>query len=191
MRAVVATRGMLLLVLGLAMLSLAGCVGSDRNFTPSAAAPPSGQTNAPVRVSTGPRVGNQAPDFVLKDVDGATVRLSDFRGKPVMVNFWASWCPPCKEEMPDIEKSYQRHKGEGYVFLGVDMKEDVKTVKDFVTRYGYTWTFLLDPDSQAINTYFVSGVPETFFIDRDGVIRDYKIGAMSASMIESSLAKIK
>jgi cytochrome c biogenesis protein CcmG/thiol:disulfide interchange protein DsbE len=190
MRAVLVGKGLLLLAMGVAVLTSGGCLGSDRNF--STAAAPASISGTPIRVggSVGPKVGNQAPDFALKSLDGDTVRLSDLRGKPVIVNFWATWCPPCKEEMPDIEKSYQKHKDEGYIFLGVDMKEDAATVRAFVQNR-YTWTFLLDPEGAAANAYYVTGVPETYFIDRDGIVRDAKIGAMSYAELESRLARIK
>jgi peroxiredoxin len=183
-------KGLLMLVMGLAVLTVGGCLGSNRNFTSSAS--PAGQPTSSARADVGPDVGKQAPDFTVKTLDGATLHLSDFRGSPAMINFWATWCPPCKVEMPDIEKSYQSHKGEGLVILGIDMAEDAATVSNFVRQQNhYSWTFILDPDSKASDAYNVDGIPASFFIDRDGVIRDYKLGAMSGAELESKLSKIK
>ncbi len=172
----------------LALVVTAGCVGS-RNFSPSVSAAPSGQAGA-VGSDVGPRIGNQAPDFTLRSIDGSTVRLADLRGKPVLINFWATWCPPCKEEMPAIEKAYQKYRGQGWVFLGIDMKEDTETVRKFVTEGKYSWTFLMD-DGKASSAYRVTGVPETYIVDRDGIVRDSRIGPMTYSEFDSKLSRIK
>ena len=124
MKATMSIKGLMLLVMGLAVLTTGGCLGGDKNFTSSASAAPASQAAGTAHPDVGTKIGNQAPDFTLKTLDGATIHLSDYRGKPVLVNFWASWCPPCKAEMPDIEQSYQKHKDEGYVFLGIDNAED-------------------------------------------------------------------
>jgi thiol-disulfide isomerase/thioredoxin len=134
---------------------------------------------------------NLAPDLALKGLDGQLVRLSELRGKPVVVNFWATWCPPCKQEMPDLEKTYQKYRGEGLVFLGVDQMEDLDTVQQFVKENGYSWTFLLDSDGEASKAYRASALPTTYFVDRQGIIRDVQIGAINASQLESKLSKIR
>jgi len=185
-------KGLMVLVMGLAVLTAGGCLGGDKNFTSSASAAPAGQPAAAARTDVGPKVGNQAPDFTLKTLAGATVHLSDYRGEPVFVNFWASWCPPCKAEMPDIEKSYEKHEDEGYVFLGINNAEDPATVSNFVHQQNhYSWTFVLDPDGKAANAYYVDGIPASFFVDRNGIIRDYKLGQMSGPELESKLSRIK
>ncbi len=170
-------------ILPIVILTTAGCLGGNRNITDSAetAQPRGGDA----------RAGKAAPDFTLKTVDGQTLRLSDLRGKAVVINFWATWCPPCRQEMPDIEKAYQKYKERGVVFLGIDMKEDRATVQDYVQKNGYHWTFLLDPEGQAAGAYLVSAIPSTFFVDADGVIRDVQLGAMSADLLEAKLGKIR
>lgn len=143
-------------------------------------------------LTAAPQTGFPAPNFTLKTPQGETYQLSDLRGKGVLVNLWATWCPPCKAEMPDIEQSYEKHKAEGYVFLGINNAEDPTTVENFVHKQNhYTWTFVLDPDTKAADAYFVDGIPASFFIDRDGIIRDTKVGQMSGPELESKLAKIK
>ncbi len=192
MKTATSIKGLLVAAIGLAVLTTAGCMGGDQNFTSSAAAAPAGQSAGAAHANVGTRIGDQAPDFTLKTLDGNTIHLSDFRGKPVFVNFWASWCPPCKAEMPDIEQSYEKHKAEGYVFLGINNAEDPTTVDNFVHKQNrYTWTFVLDPDTKAADAYFVDGIPASFFIDRNGIIRDTKVGQMSGPELESKLAEIK
>lgn len=189
-------KGLFALLIGIALVATAGCLGGSRNFTPAADArtlsqPDGASAGDSTLPDVAPRVGNRAPDFALKSLDGRTIRLSELRGKPVMVNFWASWCPPCKNEMPVFEKAYQRYRSQGMEFLGVDVEEDAETVRKFVQENGYSWLFLLDSDGKVSRSYQVSGIPTTFFIDREGIIRDLQIGELSAPALESRLAKIK
>ncbi len=135
-------------------------------------------------------LGSTAPDFSLESLDGSTVRLADLRGHPVLVNFWASWCPPCKEEMPGFEKVWQKVRGDGTIFLGIS-REDASTIRDFVTKGGYDWTFLLDPEDKAYRKYEVTGFPESYFVDRDGILRDKVIGPMTVDQLEKRLGRIR
>lgn len=179
--------GILVLVMSLAVLTAAGCMGGNRNFLPgdSTGALPSGSA------ASARWAGKEAPNFALKDLSGNIVQLSDLRGKPVLINFWATWCPPCKEEMPDIERAYQKYKDQGWVFLGLDMKEDAATVSKFVKDGKYSWTFLLDSEGHAATSYLVTGVPETYLVDSKGFVQDFKIGGMTYQEFDSKLAKIK
>ncbi|HUV43418.1 MAG TPA: TlpA disulfide reductase family protein [Dehalococcoidales bacterium] len=129
-----------------------------------------------------------APDFTLKDLDGNTVRLSDLRGKVVFLNFWATWCPPCRAEMPDIEKVHRKYRDRDVVVLGIDLRESVSTVRAFIGEGGYTWTFLLDTTGKVGSMYQVRGIPASYFIDRKGVIRAVAIGAMTGQAMEAKLA---
>jgi len=195
MRISIAASRLAAAVAGLALLATAGCYGGSRNFTPGVAAAsqatPVADAASSASVEVGVRVGNRAPDFTLRSLDGSSVRLSDLRGKPVVINFWASWCPPCKEEMPAFQKAYERYRSEGVVFLGVDYREDAATVQRFVQQNGYGWTFLLDSDGQVARSYQVTGVPETYFIDRNGIVRDSQIGPLTPSMLDAKLSKIR
>lgn len=141
-------------------------------------------------LDTAPRVGALAPDFTLQDVDGKTVKLSSYRGKPVWVNFWASWCPPCKAEMPYMKQKYAKYKDQGLVILGVDLREDAPTVKQFVTSNGYDWTFPMDVDGNVAQQYYVSAIPTHVFVGTDGVIKSMQIGGIPEGLMEQRLATI-
>lgn len=138
-------------------------------------------------------VGSQAPEIELTDLKEETVRLSDLRGKPVLVNFWATWCAPCRIEMPVMEKKYRAYKeSEKFVILAVDVKDDsgVDAVRRFLGELSLTFPVLLDSDGRAGTAYNVLGLPTSFFIDRRGVIRAARVGAMSEQYIDEQLQKI-
>lgn len=134
------------------------------------------------------QTGQAAPDFTLQTLDGKPAKLSDYKGKVVMVNFWATWCEDCRTEMPALEKAYEAHKDQGLVILGVDLKESHASVNGFVGNYGITYPVLMDKDdSVAVDLYKVKPIPTTFFIDRDGVLRDKTEAPMTADYIENTL----
>jgi len=135
-----------------------------------------------LKAQTAASLGFLAPDFALKDLNGQTVRLSDFRGKPVLLNFWAAWCPPCRKEMPDLQNFYERY-GEKIVLLGVNWGEDAKTVKEFLDRYGVKYLNLLDERGTAFVLYKLTGIPTSFFIDREGYIRGVWLGPLKVEEI--------
>src|SRR6476661_8725504 len=106
-----------------------------------------------------PREGYLAPDFTLTRLDGTPVQLSSFRGvKPVWVNFWATWCPPCRNEMPEMEKLYPAYQAKGIEILGVDVQESQAQVQQYVQQGGYSWKFALDLDGKASRAYYVTGI---------------------------------
>ena len=122
--------------------------------------------------------GNKAADFSLKDLSGKTVKLSDYKGKVVLLNFWASWCPPCREEMPSIQKLYARMKGKKFSILAVSVdRGGENSVRRFIKEAGYEFKILLDPEGEAASRYSVGGIPATFIIDKKGEIVDKIIGA--------------
>lgn len=125
-----------------------------------------------------PQVGYLAPDFALPDLEGRTVVLSNFRGKKaVFLNFWATWCPPCRAEMPTMEEAYQEYKGKGLEILAVSIDTGSKeTVQAFMEELNLTFPALLDPDMAVIQMYRIAGIPGTVLIDRQGVIRAVEIG---------------
>lgn len=141
----------------------------------------------------GSEIGNLAPDFQLNNLNGQPVSLSDFRGKPVLVNFWASWCPPCRSEMPfiqdiSVDKNWAE---EGLVVLAIDIGESASTVRAFVKDEGLTFPVLLDTTWDVSFEYYILSIPTTYFIDREGIIQDLKIGPFSSvTEIERSLKKI-
>jgi len=132
------------------------------------------------------QLGN-APAFTLKDLDGNTVSLSDFRGKRVYVNFFATWCPPCRGEMPDIEKMFQKYKDRGLVVLAVDLGEDNATVKNYIQSSGYNFKVLLDPDKSVENNYNTQSIPVSVFIDKDGNIVSRRVGALTIDDMERNI----
>jgi len=117
-------------------------------------------------------------NFTLEDLDGNKVTLSEFLGKKVFLNFWATWCPPCKAEMPDMEKLYQETKDSDLVMLAVNVGEDKKTVQDFITENNYNFTILLDTDGKISQLYQVSGIPTSYFIDTKGFLDGGTSGAI-------------
>ncbi len=153
---------------------------------PTASATPEG---APARLRGNP-VGQLAPDFTLLDVDGNPVRLHQFRGQPVLINFWATWCGPCRQEMPIIEAAYQKYKAQGLVVLAVDVQENPELAKTFAGWLKITFTLLDDGDGEVARRYRVTGLPTSFFVDRDGVIRAWQVGAMDEAVLEKHLAEI-
>ncbi|MFQ6122048.1 MAG: redoxin domain-containing protein [Dehalococcoidales bacterium] len=139
------------------------------------------------------QAGKLAPDFQLQSLDGQTVSLSDFRGKPVFLNFWASWCEPCRVEMPFIQEIYQDKEwaDKGLVILGINLGENPSRVKQFMESYGLSFPTLLDTDQNVALKYNIRFIPTTFFIDKDGIIQDIKLGAFSGrAEIEERLDKI-
>lgn len=140
-----------------------------------------------------PAVGKSAPDFQLASLDGQTMALSDFRGRPVLINFWASWCGPCRYEMPFLQRLHEDKEwaDKGLVILAIDIGEDPETVREFVANYRLSFTVLLDTEQEVALAYNVRGIPTTFLIDEDGIIRDIKMGAFaSKAEIEGRLSKI-
>ena len=137
------------------------------------------------------RVGARAPAFELKNSDGELVSLHDLVGKPVVVNFWASWCGPCVFEMPFLEEIYEEWSGKGVEFLAVNVGEMPAMALDFVQKYGLSIPVLFDGDTEVARSYDIVGIPTTFFIDKNGVIQEKKIGAFGdKAEIESGLSKI-
>ena len=134
-----------------------------------------------------------APDFQLPSLDGQTINLSDFRGKPVLLNFWATWCGPCELEMPFLQEIYEDEEWseKGLVMLAVDIGEPPARVKDFMERLGLSFTVLLDIDQDVALKYNIRAIPTTFFIDKDGIIQETKIGAFTGKAeIEERLGSI-
>lgn len=146
-----------------------------------------------VSCSTGftPQKEKTAPDFQLKTLDGQVVTLSQFRGKPVLLNFWASWCQPCREEMPYLQQIYNNNKDKGLVFYAIDIGESPDTINKFFQDNSLFMPVLLDSDKSVSQSYQITGIPETFLIDKNGIIRKWQIGAYpNAQAIENDLKLI-
>ena len=130
-----------------------------------------------------------APDFTMLDWDGNEVTLASFFGKPIILNFWASWCGPCKSEMPVIQKFYEQY-GEEIHFLLVSVDDSVDTAKAFIADEGYTFPVYFDTTSMGAYTYGASSIPLTFFIDAGGDLMAYYMGAMSADILQQGIDMI-
>ncbi len=136
-------------------------------------------------------VGQPAPDFKLQNLDGESVSLSDFKGKTVLVNFWASWCGPCRFEMPFLQGIYDEWSEQELVLLTVNVGESPAQAKDFMEELDLSFPVLLDTEEAVARMYSIAAIPTTFFIDKDGVIQKKIIGAFSSkAQIESELSKI-
>ena len=145
-----------------------------------------GKSNAsPTEIVAAPQKGFLAPDFELATSTGETVKLSDLRGQAVLVNLWATWCPPCREEMRSIEKVYNEYKDQGFVVLAVNMtyQDDTQKIIPFVTERGLTFPILLDETGDMANDYQMRSLPSSFFIGRDGIINEVVIGGPMAEAL--------
>ncbi len=136
---------------------------------------------------------NTAPEFIVYDIDGNEVHLSDFYGKPTVVNFWASWCSPCKMEMPDFEEKYLEI-GDEVNFLMVNMtdntRETVKIASEFIASQGYTFPVYYDTAQSAAITYSVYSLPTTYFIDAQGNLVTYASGAIDSATLQIGIDMI-
>ena len=145
------------------------------------------QTEAPAETEAAPE---PAPDFTVYDGEGNAHKLSDFRGKPVILNFWASWCGPCKSEMPDFEEKYLEY-GDEIHFLLVNLtdgqQETVETASAFIEKQGYTFPVYFDSAMEGAYAYGVNAVPVTYFLDAEGVFVAWGQGALSASSLQSGI----
>jgi thiol-disulfide isomerase/thioredoxin len=131
-----------------------------------------------------------ALDFKLKDLNGKEVSLSQLKGKRVFLNFWATWCPPCKAEMPEIEALYNETKDSDLVILAVNIGESQNTVKSFMDKNKYNFSVLLDTDNSIAAKYNIQSIPTSFFIDKDGVIVSRHIGSMNKTQMETYIKNI-
>jgi cytochrome c biogenesis protein CcmG, thiol:disulfide interchange protein DsbE len=138
--------------------------------------------------NVGVGVGQQAPPLSGTTLDGRTVSLADFRGKPVVVNFWASWCVPCRNEFPLFKDAEARHPE--LVFLGVVYQDDARSAAAFATTEGANWSSLTDPDGSRAKEYQVVAPPQSYFIDRNGIVRSRQIGEVSRDDFERQFAAI-
>ncbi|AEH47705.1 TlpA disulfide reductase family protein [Parageobacillus thermoglucosidasius] len=137
-------------------------------------------------------VGNVAPDFSLRTLDGQAVRLSDFRGKPVIVNFWTTWCPPCKKEMPDMEKFYKAYHSEvALLAVHLTSQDTRENAKSFVSEYQISFPVALDEKKKALKLYQIQTIPTSYIIDRDGVIRKKIVGPMTYKQMVEATAEFR
>ncbi len=138
-----------------------------------------------------PQVDAPAPDFSLKTLTGETIRLSNLQGQAVLVNFWATWCPPCRAEMPAIQQVYDKYRGQGVTVLAINLQESEAQVSNFAGQTRLTFPILIDQEGTVFARYRVNGLPSTFFVDRQGVIRTVTLGGpMTEAFIDSQVADL-
>jgi len=137
----------------------------------------------------GPSIGKPAPDFALLDLNGQQIQLTDLIGKPVMINFWATWCGPCVTEMPYIQEQVDAHPDE-FVFLAINGDEPEIIVHDFILKHDFRFTVLLDPEGMIMDRYRITGYPTSFFINADGNIQAIVIGSLDRIELSSRLYEI-
>jgi peroxiredoxin len=125
-----------------------------------------------------PVVGTPAEDFQLVDLKGRPQSLSDYQGKVVLLNFWATWCKPCTTEMPAMQATYDKLADKGFVVLAINELEDDAKVREHIRQFGHTFPVLMDRDNKVANQFGVYGLPVTFFIDERGVVREYIKGGL-------------
>jgi cytochrome c biogenesis protein CcmG, thiol:disulfide interchange protein DsbE len=136
------------------------------------------------------RIGDPAPAFVLADLDGRPVQLADLRGRPVIVNFWASWCGPCVDEFPLLASAAAAHRSDGLAIVGVVFRDRSEAAREFMARMGAAWPAAMDPGEAVATRYGIVLPPDTFFIDRNGVVVGRQIGQLSAADLQRGLAQI-
>lgn len=169
--------GIGLLVLGvMAALMLA----NPEQAASSTNGPPAGED---LSVIPAP-VSFAAPELTLYDLDGEQASLIDFKGQIVLVNNWATWCPPCKAEMPTLQAYYEENKKKGFLLIGIEAGEPEDEVAQFVADYGLTFPIWLDPQNKALYAFHNQNLPSSYVIDKEGIVRLAWVGAISKAMLE-------
>ena len=181
-----AVLGLLALVV---VLAVQGCTSSAQDIRGGRQEATGAIGVDPGELEPAPEIGRLAPDFTLADLEGNPVSLSDFQGKAVFINFWATWCPPCRAEMPEIEDLHQKYKDQDVAVIGVNLFEPQDKVREYVQRGGFNWTFVIDTTGEVTRNYGISALPTSFFLDSQGTIRAVNIGPMTERLMEAKLAE--
>lgn len=139
-------------------------------------------------------IGRAGPDFLLETPEGGTLRFSDFQGHPVLLNFWASWCAPCRQEMPELVAAFERYRDQGLIIVGVDLQQPASKVTKFANDFGIHFPLAIDRDGEVAKAWRIGGpikgLPSSYFIDASGVIQDRFYGPLAKDSLEKRLAKI-
>jgi cytochrome c biogenesis protein CcmG/thiol:disulfide interchange protein DsbE len=140
--------------------------------------------------SSGARIGTEAPAFAAADLEGNPLRLADLRGRPVIVNFWASWCGPCVDEFPLLREAAAAHEADGLAVVGIVFRDNSEAARRFMARMGAAWPAAMDPGEEIAEAYGIYGPPETFFIDADGVVVARQFGVLSRADLDRHLDRL-
>jgi cytochrome c biogenesis protein CcmG/thiol:disulfide interchange protein DsbE len=143
-----------------------------------------------VVVSRNPLIGQPAPDFSLQTVDGQTVSLASLRGRPVIVNFWASWCVPCRQEFPLLSAAYAKYSPQGLQIVGIIHDDGPQTATDFARQFDATWPLVQDPGDTIYKGYDVAEIPVSYYVDRDGIIRAVSYGPPPSGFLDQQIEQI-
>ena len=166
----------------LVLCALADCAGRARSGPAVCAA---------TRGGSSLRVLREPPAWSLKDVDGKTVNFADFKGKVVVIDFWATWCPPCREEIPGYIEMTKKHGKDGLVIIGISLDQaGPGVVRSFIAKSGINYPIVMGDDATVAAFGGVEGIPTTFLIDREGLIRDKKVGMMAAAEYEKKILEV-
>jgi peroxiredoxin len=170
-----------LLILGGVWIILSPVLGSGGGETPGELA----------LLEPAPVPGHPAPDFALKNLAGDTIRLSDFKGKAVIVNFWATWCPPCRAEFPEMQEAAIENKDD-LVIIGVNHTsgDTPALIPGFVDEFGITFPIVLDETGETVKTYGVLGLPTSVFVDKNGIVQEVFTGIINRAYIETKLSEL-
>ncbi|WP_260472106.1 TlpA disulfide reductase family protein [Bacillus canaveralius] len=151
------------------------------------------EVNNPNELPIGIEPGNRVPNFELTDIEGKKVILEELRGKKLLLNFWASWCPPCKEEMPYMQEMYEKYQKDGYEILAVNStvtEKNRQDAVDFVKKYGLTFPIPMDERNEVSSRFEILTYPTSLFIDSDGIIRSRIIGGVNKEFLEDELKRL-
>lgn len=166
--------------------------GAPPTASPTPTVPPAASPT-PTAPPEQPRTGFTAPNFTLETLDGGSITLSALRGRPVILNFWTTWCPPCREEMPFLQQAYLDFQTQGLVVLAVNLtdQDSPEEVRDFVTRYHLTFPIALDRRGDVSRKYRITGLPTSFLVGSDGVIRQVVVGGfMNEAQVRDAVSDI-
>jgi cytochrome c biogenesis protein CcmG/thiol:disulfide interchange protein DsbE len=176
-----ATALVLVAAAGIVVLLMAVPLATTPSATPGASS---------IIVGGSPLLDKPLPELTLEDLDGRTVRTADLRGRPLIVNIWASWCVPCRDEFPLLVGANGEYRDEGLAVLGIVHRDTAQAARAFAEQQGATWPMLMDPDESAYRALIGIGVPQTYFVDPEGIVRWVNIGPFSADGLAHGISRI-
>lgn len=169
-----AANGLIFLGVALVVFAIAGIILTGQSEPKTGAVQP-------------PRVGEPLRDFSLQDLSGKTVKLSDYAGQPVLINTWATWCPPCRVEMPALQAFYDAHQGSGFVLLAVNVGESKAQAGTFAREFNLTFPILLDSDQKLADSMMIHDFPTSILIGKDGKVKRIHVGMISAEQLDAEM----